>query len=97
MFPEVFKQAFFSLGMTAGQITELSDDTKQRLMKLVVAGAASGKLDEYLNVRLRWIEERENAPPPPPPPPASKSARATVVTGEFDDDEPRPPRPRRPR
>jgi hypothetical protein len=88
MLPDVFKQALFGLGMTAGQLTELSDDTKQRLTRLVVGGVTSGKLDQYLNERLRWIEEREALEASPASRPAA-TARASVITAEFVEEPPK--------
>lgn len=81
------KQAFLGLGMSAAQVSELSADTKQRLLKLVVAGVASGQLDQYLNERLRWLEQRDRAAEESPSDRRRDiPAASRVVAAEFTDE-----------
>lgn len=67
--PDLLEMAMTRLGIAAGQLKNISSETKKALLKLLMGAITSPDADAYLRERLGWIDERENGPAPAPPPP----------------------------
>jgi hypothetical protein len=80
--PELLQKGLTHLGIAAGQIKQLDEETKAAAGRFAMRALSSGDLNQYVKDALAYVEERDNQPPRP------KRATATVVTGEFQDDEP---------
>ena len=93
--PELLQKGLTALGVAAGHLRNIDEETRRGIAKLAVQAAMSGDANRYLKERLRWIDERENEPEPAPPPRNVRAtARAVPVEAEFVEDGERP-RPRR--
>lgn len=83
--PELLQKGLTGLGIAAGQLKQLDEETKAAAGRFAMRAMASGNLNRYVKEALAYVEARDNEPPRP------KRATATVVQGEFDDE----PSPRR--
>lgn len=95
--PELLQKALTALGVAAGHLRNIDEETRRGIAKLAVQAAMSGDANRYLKERLRWIDERESQPEPAPPPRNVRATSRTVpMEAEFveDSDQPRPRRPR---
>jgi hypothetical protein len=80
--PELLQKGLTGLGIAAGQIKQLDEETKAAAGRFAMRALGSGDLNRYVKEALAYVEARDQAPPRP------KRATATVVTGEFEDGTP---------
>lgn len=94
--PELLQKGLTALGVAAGHLRNIDEETRLALGRLVVQAAMSGNANAFLKERLRWIDERENEPGPAAPARTVRAtARAVPVEAEFEDDHPTPRKTRR--
>ena len=87
--PELLQKGLTGLGIAAGQIKQLDEETKAAASRFAMRALGSGDMNGYLKEALRYVEERDK-----PSKPRQATARV-VEQGELIDDEPPPRRTRR--
>lgn len=92
--PELLQRGLTALGVAAGHLRNIDEETKRALGKLALQAAMSGNANAFIKERLRWIDERETEGEPAPAPRTVRAtSRAVPVEAEFVDET--PPRRRR--
>ncbi len=79
--PELLQKGLTGLGIAAGQLKQLDEETKSAASRFAMRALGSGDLNGYLKEALMYVEARDRQPPRP------KRATARVVQeAEFLDD-----------
>lgn len=88
--PEMLQKGLTGLGIAAGQIKQLDEETRAAATRFAMRAIGSGDLNTYVKQALLYVEDRDKQPPRP-----QRATARVVAQGELEDDP--PARPRRPR
>lgn len=84
--PELLQKGLTSLGIAAGQLKHIDEDTKKALGRFAMAAMASGDTNGYVKERLAWLEQRDREPPAPSGKTVRVTSRVMPVEGDFVDE-----------
>lgn len=93
--PEMLQRALTGLGVAAGQLRQIDDETRALAARFFVRAVGSGNFNAYVQKALRSLEESELDTPPARP--TRVSSRPVEAQGHFIDDDEASNRPHRPR
>lgn len=79
--PEMLQKGLTGLGIAAGQIKQLDEETRAAASRFALRALGSGDLNQYLKEALAYVEERDRQPPRP-----SRATARVVEQGEFVED-----------
>jgi hypothetical protein len=79
--PEMLQKGLTGLGIAAGQLKQLDEETRSAASRFAMRALGSGDLNQYLKDALLYVEERDRQPPRP-----SRATARVVEQGEFVED-----------
>jgi hypothetical protein len=79
--PQLLQKGLTGLGIAAGQIKQLDEETRAAASRFAMRALGSGDLNQYLKDALAYVEERDRQPARP-----QRATARVVEQGEFVED-----------